>query len=213
MRKGSIRLSIVIIASLIFLLIVLGIVYYRYAPYFRYGMFSPCWASTVSKINALSTDIKIINKPQVIEVGDCLIEIAFLRKEELFDFEEHVWKDFSKFVNCDVEKESFIIAVPRFGEKREWSWNPFTDVAVAIGKTKDLIEKTWKEKLGGIKPLCVSLSKPIRHPANLDERILRSKSGETVKYCVELKVTDDNKYYDVVIRHLREGEKCEEKSL
>ncbi len=187
--KAATITVILVIFSLFVLAIVLTVVFLRVWPTFRYGVFSPCWASTVTDVNLLSNP-GIFGEKQNITVGDCVSSFAFINKGELEDFNYRINDRFDKYAKCPDDKKSFIIAIPIISEDIGLK-NPFKWPQAAWEKAKEL----WKGWLGGIKPHCKGLDANLIIKTNLKEAedgVIESPGeGKADFYCISVKKADE----------------------
>ena len=189
---------ILLIAGFLLFVLAMVMVFHTAWPWVRYGIFSPCWASTMSSVNKLSNP-RMYEKPQTIEVGDCLSVLAFKNKADLEEFNEKIFDEFEKYAECPEDKESYIIAIPRVSDDVEAGGNPLHWPKAGAEKAWEYVKKIWREKMGGIKPYCKGFDKPI---SNTVER--EAPEEGTNYYCMT--VIESESSYRVSIAN----GKCEE---
>jgi hypothetical protein len=182
MKKGIAHTFVIFT---IFAVLMVGIVIYFFFtqgwPLIRYAL-NPCWGLFVSDIN--SFEIWPWEKEKSVDFHFCDVvgELAFVNKEELQEFKEEISEEFAKVIECEPDYASYIIGLPYFEETKSglkfWLW------------PKDIWEnvvKWWKEKMGGIKPVCKGLEKPFKVKP---DPIKGPKTGNTI-WCVTFSLEKD----------------------
>lgn len=155
-----------IIFAIFLLFSVFAIFFQEIWPIIRFGIFSPCWGVFVSDMNSV-TFLK--SKPHSVTVGDCVDSFNFVNKRQLASS--------FRSLECPANAEGFLIAIPRFSETQSglkfWLW------------PEDLweeAEQAWKERFGGIRPICKGLNKPF---TAVPEPLYGPPSG-SITYCIQI---------------------------
>lgn len=198
MKKGITVTTILVIASIVFLLITIVAVSQLW-PLVRYGPFSPCWGSAASRVNNLA-GIDLLKRPQTFSVGDCMSGIYFVNKGYLDQTREHISEEEWDYIGCD-EGASYVLAVP-VKNSGDLGWN-FWEWPEDVWKK--LVE-FWKNDIGGIKPICKVLDreKPLENNVYLNS---------TVTYCIKVEQNEDRSAYRVIKAEMSPDEKCDDTLL
>jgi|GEM_PF-6634111 len=149
--EGQTRTILLVIFGLLMLGIMIAIVAIRIWPMIRYGPFSPCWGVAVSKLGELKLLPWEKEKQETIQLGDCINSLHIITKD-------HLREEFKEY--CEETGESYMVMIPILPKEEQgvlkylkiWEWPKMTI---------DKLKRWWKEDLGGIKPVCKVLDKPL----------------------------------------------------
>ncbi len=160
-----------------------------------------CWGvNTHNTIKAIKSEFKSVTvggegKKIGVIIGDCVDNIAFVDEDTLKEFYLNYFipADADQLFKCPDGYGVYMIAIPYFEETKSglafWKW--YKDLI------KEEIEKVYKEKFKGIKPICDILDtcEKCHYNGPIEQRVLSGsrKRGESRKYCITMKkLTDEN---------------------
>jgi hypothetical protein len=206
MAKGELPFQHIVIVATAIVLLVLVIVafFYIFWPYFRFGIFSPCWAGAVSRFNTM-TGTEILRSPQQISIGDCVNSIHFVNRDKIDAVEEMArMQDWDWMLDCERGEgyKSYAILIPTVRDTslglKFWNWP-----ANAWNKVVEF----WQKTIGGVKPVCKSFDEKLSNELSLPG----PQENGGVTYCIGMMAGAGA--YDVSAKVLKEKEECTYKQL
>jgi len=142
------------------------------------------------------TGIEFLRKPQTITVGECVGSIMFVNKEAPNEYFIGINENYMRELNCKEDGASYVLGFPANELKPEKvGWNVFKWPKKLWQEMKDF----WLHDLGGVGPVCNMLDKERTFIDPKGKAIVYDEKEGVKAYCIEVKLTDDKKNYELKI--------------